>query len=196
MEKAAPAIKQKLRDALAPLKERQANLHGAREVIESTKTEIDKQGVSVVAKIEQSFHEFQEIVDQCKQELTEKATQFVKDKFGRLNVQEKDIVTAADTIQGLVDFVEENIENATEEELIAAHLQLLDRIDEEIKKKQLSSTDLDPMEEADIVVKVACEEELRKLCLDRFSVFCLPVDPAIVYSTRRGHQKCRGQQVI
>ena len=110
--------------------------------------------------------------------MLEEASSLVKGKLDALSVQEKGIDMASGTIQSLVDFVERNIENATEEELMDVHTQLLNRIDEETKKHQQSSGELEPVEEADIVVEVRCAEELRKLCREKAIVMKSPVDPA------------------
>ena len=71
---------------------------------------------------------------------------------------------ASGTVQSLVDFVEQNIENATEEELMSIHTQMMNRISEETKKHQCSKADLEPVEKANMIAEVKCAEELQKLC--------------------------------
>ena len=175
VKKAAPAIKQKLAERLVPLKEVHVNLCDANIRVKSTKSDIESQGASAVDKIEQSFQQLHDLLEQRKREMLEEASSLVKGKLNALSVQEKGIDMASGTIQSLVDFVERNIENATEEELMDVHTQLLNRIDEETKKHQQSSGELEPVEEADIVVEVRCAEELRKLCREKAIVM---VDPA------------------
>ena len=178
VKKAAPAIKQKLAERLVPLKEVRVNLCDANKSVKSTKSDIESQGASAVDKIEQSFQQLHDLLEQRKREMLEEASSLVKGKLDALSVQEKGIDMASGTIQSLVDFVERNIENATEEELMDVHTQLLNRIDEETKKHQQSSGELEPVEEADIVVEVRCAEELRKLCREKAIVMKSPVDPA------------------
>ena len=175
--KAAPAIKQKLAERLVPLKEVRVNLCDANKSVKSTKSDIESQGASAVDKIEQSFQQLHDLLEQRKREMLEEASSLVKGKLDALSVQEKGIDMASGMIQSLVDFVERNIENATEEELMDIHTQLLNRIDEETKKHQQSSGELEPVEEADIVVEVRCAEELRKLCHEK-AIVTSPVDPA------------------
>ena len=175
--KAAPAIKQKLAERLVPLKEVRVNLCDANKSVKSTKSDIKSQGASAVDKIEQSFQQLHNLLEQRKREMLEEASSLVKGKLDALSVQEKGIDMASDMIQSLVDFVERNIENATEEELMEVHAQLLNRIDEETKKHQLSSGELEPVEEADIVVEVRFAEELKKLCREK-AIMTSPVDPA------------------
>ena len=176
--KAAPAIKQKLAERLVPLKEVRVNLCDANKSVKSTKSDIESQGASAVDKIEQSFQQLHDLLEQRKREMLHEASRLVKGKLDALSVQEKGIDMASGMIQSLVDFVERNIENATEEELMDIHTQLLNRIDEETKKHQQSSGELEPVEEADIVVEVRCAEELRKLCREKAIVMKSPVDPA------------------
>ena len=175
--KAAPAIKQKLAERLVPLKEVRVNLCDANKSVKSTKSDIKSQGASAVDKIEQSFQKLHDLLEQRKREMLEEASSLVKRKLDALSVQEKGIDMASGMIQSLVDFVERNIENATEEELMDIHTQLLNRIDEETKKHQQSSGELEPVEEADFVVEVMCAEELRKLCREK-AIVTSPIDPA------------------
>ena len=178
VKKAAPAVKEKLAECLTPLKETQVTLCDAAKSIKSTKSDIKKQGASVAASIEQSFLELHEILERHKRELLKKTSNLVKGKLERLNVQEKGFEMASGTIQSLVEFVEQNIENATDEELMIVHTQMLNRIDEETRKhQQCNVADLDPVEEANIVVGVECAGELRKLCQERAVIITAPFNP-------------------
>jgi tripartite motif-containing protein 2/3 len=177
VKKAAPAIKEKLAERLAPLKETQTSLYDATKSVKSAKSDIEKQGATVAASIEQSFQELHEIIERRKRELLERTSSLVKGKLDRLNVQEKEFEIVSGTVQSLVEFVEQNIENATEEELMTIHTQILDRIDEETKKHQQSSAaDLEPVEEADIMVGVECAEELKILCHEEAIVSTSPIE--------------------
>ena len=178
VKKAAPAIKDKLAERLAPLRETQVSLCGATEVIRSTKSDIERRGAAAAASIEQSFQELHDILERHKRKLLEKMLSLVKGKLDRLSVQEKGIDMASGTVQSLVEFVQQNIENSTDEELMTIHTQMLNRIDEEMKKHQQSSAvDLEPVEEADIVVGVECAGELEKLCHEKAVIITSPVNP-------------------
>ena len=79
---------------------------------------------------------------------------------------------------------------------MSIHTQVLDRINEEIKKHEKSSVDLEPVE---IVVEVKCAEELRKPCHNNASVFssvCLLMLLGQPWPWRRWHQNCWDQQTI
>ena len=173
VKKAAPKAKEKLVENLAPLKEIQVSLHGATENVKSTKSAVEVQGASVATMIERSFAELHEIIEQCKQELLEKASNVTKGKLDRLSVQEKGVEIASSTVQSLVDFVEQNIENATEEELMSIHTQVLNRISDETKKHQCSSAELEPVEKANMIAEVGCTEEFKKMCQEKTGITVL-----------------------
>ena len=173
VKKAAPKTKEKLSENLAPLKDIQVSLHGATQTIKSTKAAVEAQGESVATTIEQSFNELHEIIEQRKRELLAKAASMIKGKLDRLSVQEKGFEMASGTVQSLVDFVEQNIENATEEELMSTHKQVMNRISEETKKHQCSRADLEPVEKANMIAEVKCAEELKKMCREKTAVILL-----------------------
>ena len=167
VKKTAPETKEKLTENLAPLKEIQVSLQGATQTVKSTKSDVEAQGASVANTIEQSFNKLHEIIKQRKRELLEKAASVTKGKLDRLSIQEKGFEMASGTIQSLVDFVEQNIENGTEEELMSIHMQVLNRISEETRKHQCNSAELKPVEKANMIVDVGCAKELKKVCQEK-----------------------------
>ena len=186
VKKAAPKTKEKLIENLAPLKEIQVSLHGATQTVKSTKSDVEAQGTSVATTIEQSFDELHQIIEQRKRELLEKAASVTKGKLDRLSVQEKGFEMASGTIQSLVDFVERNIENGTEEELMSVHMQVLNRISEETRKHQCSSAELEPVDKANMIVDVGCAKELKKVCQEKTNLLECSVDGPEMKDTEIG----------
>ena len=176
VKKAAPTTKEKLTESLAPLKEIQVSLDAATKSVRSTKSDVETQGVTTATAIERSFDKLHEIIKQRKREMLEKASSVTKRKLDRLTVQEKGFDIASGTIYSLVDFVEQNIENSTEEELMIIHMQVLNRVKEEIRKHQCSSADLQPVEEANMMVQVDCEKELKKICQEKTNLLEFSVE--------------------
>ena len=176
VKKAAPTTKEKLTESLAPLKEIQVSLDAATNTVRTTKSDVETQGVSTATAIERSFDKLHEIIEQRKREVLEKASRVTKRKLDRLTVQEKGFDIASGTIHSLVDFVEQNIENATEEELMTIHMQVLNRIKEETRKHQCTSTDLQPVEKANMMVQVDCEKELKKICQEKTNLLEFSVE--------------------
>ena len=186
VKKAAPKTKEKLSENLAPLKEIQVSLHGATQTVKSTKSAIEAQGEAVATQIEQSFNELHKIIEQCKRELLEKAASTTKGKLDRLSVQEKGFEMASGTVQSLVDFVEQNIENATEEELMSIHTQVMNRISEETKKHQCSKAELEPVEKANMMVDVGCAMEVKKICQEKTNLLKISVDIPVMKDAEVG----------
>ena len=176
VKKAAPTTKEKLTESLASLKEIQVSLDTATKTVRSTKSDVETQGASTATAIERSFDKLHEIIEQRKREMLEKASSVTKRKLDRLTVQEKGFDIASGTIHSLVDFVEQNIENATEEELMTIHLQVLNRVKEETRKHQCSSADLQPVEKADMMAQVDCEKELTKICQEKTNLLEFSVE--------------------
>lgn len=146
---------------LTPLKTILTGIYNATETVKSTKAEIESQGASAAAAIDQSFNELHDIIEQRKQEIVKELSSTTESKLNQLSVQKKEFEMSSSVIQSLVDFVERNITNATEEELLTIHMQMFNRIDEETRKYHQSTPSLEPVEEADIVVEVECAEEMR-----------------------------------
>ena len=186
VKKAAPKTKEKLSKNLAPLKEIQMSLHGAAQTVKSTKSAVEAQAESVATTIEQLFNELHEIIEQRKRELLEKAASMTKGKLDRLSVQEKGFEMASGTVQSLVDFVEQNIENATEEELMSIHTQVMNRISEETKKHQCSKADLEPVEKANLMVDVGCAMEVKKICQEKTYLFGISMDIPVMKDAEVG----------
>ena len=172
----ASKTKEKLIENLTPLKEIQVSLCGATENVRSTKSDVKTQGESVATTIERSFDKVHEIIEQRKRHFMEKASSIMKGKLDRLSIQEKGFEMASGMIQSLVDFVEQNIENATEEELMTIHSQILKRISEETRKHQCSSGTLEPVEKANLQVQVECGKEVTKVLKEKTNLLEFSVE--------------------
>ena len=162
--KAAPQAKQELIEHLEPLKEVQANLSKAAEVVQVTKSEVVAQGKFVATNIEQSFQELHDILKQHKKRLLVEASKIKEEKVSLLSTQKKGLNTASAVIQSLVDFVEQNLENATDEEFMTIHKQILSRIDNEAEEHRKGVIDLEPVEIADLKVEISCAEKIHQAC--------------------------------
>ena len=161
---AAPETKKKLMEHLTPLCEVQAGIQGAVRNVEGAKAEIVAMDESMTTSIKQSFKELRDILDKREKELLAETAATVEKKMNNLTVQQKKLEMSSGTIHSLVEFVERNVENATDEELMTFHTQMMTRISEETEKQRLSNVELYPVEEADREVTIDCVDELKKLC--------------------------------
>ena len=176
VKKAAPETKKKLTEQLVPLNEIQVGVRNAVKNVEETKCEIAAMGGSMITSIKQSFQELRDIVDKRERELLAETAAVVEQKTNRLDVQQKKLEMCSGTIQSLVEFVERNIENSTDEELMSIHTQMMSRIREETERQRQAGADLEPVEKADRVVVVECVDALKRQCEENASIIALPVN--------------------
>ena len=160
---AAPGTRQKLAERLLPLKGVQEKVSQAVEGVETRKKAIEEQGRHSAEHIQTSFQELHEIIERRKCELLQETAERVKEKLGNLTLQEKGFNMSLGTVQSLVDFVERTLENASDEEVVTIHGQILNRI-EGVEKQEKGGADLEPVEEVDIRVEVSVTETLKDVC--------------------------------
>ena len=176
MKKAVPKIQKKLKEHLTPLSESQKGIQDAIKNVEGAKAEVVAMDESMTTSIKQSFQELRDILDKREKELLAETAATVEKKMNNLTVQQKKLEMSSGTIQSLMEFVEKNVENATDEELMTIHTQMMTRISEETEKQQQTSAELAPVEAADKVVIVECKEELMKQCQENASIATLPMN--------------------
>ena len=179
VKKVVPETKKTLREHLTPLNELQMGVQNAIKNIKGVKAEIIGMDESMIASIKQSFQELRDILDKREKELLAETAATVEKKMNNLNMQQKKLEMNSGTIQSLVEFVERNIENATDEELMTIHTQMMTRISEEMEKQQQSNLELYLVEEADREVTINCASELKKLCQQSAKIAVTPVNVAI-----------------
>jgi DNA-binding beta-propeller fold protein YncE len=179
VKKAAPETKKNLREHMAPLNKIQDDMNNAVKNIEGAKAEVVAMDESMTTSIKQLFKELRDILDKREKELLAETAATVEKKMTNLTVQQKKLEMSSGTIQSLVEFVKRNVENATDEELMTIHTQMMTRISEETEKQRLNNLELDPVEEADREVTFDCESELKKLCRKNAKMAVAPVNVAI-----------------
>ena len=96
-------------------------------------------------------------------------------KLDNLGTQKKGFALATSEIQGLVEFVERSVENATDEEFMSLQQHIQEQIQEQCAKHE--RIDLIPAEVANVGVRVACAEGISDLCQKNAEVLVLRVDP-------------------
>jgi DNA-binding beta-propeller fold protein YncE len=170
VKKAAPETKKKLMEHLTPLGEIQAGIQGAVRNVEGAKAEIIAMDASMTTFIKQSFQELRDILDKREKELLAETAATVEKKMTNLTVQQKKLEMSSGTIQSLVEFVERSVENATDEELMTIHTQMMTRISEETEKQQRANTELTPVEKADRMVSIELARDLHKQCQEKASI--------------------------
>ena len=176
VKKAAPKIQKKLKEHLTPLNESQKGIQHAIKNVEGAKAEIVAMDETMTTSIKRSFQELRDILDKREKELLAETAATVERKMTNLTMQQKKLEMSSGTIQSLVEFVERSVENATDEELMTIHTQMMTRISEELEKQRQTSIELAPVENADKMVIIECKEELKKQCKENASIVTLPMN--------------------
>ena len=146
--KCAPESRKTLCDSLAPLRKIQADIAGAEKKLNATEAQVDTQRNEVCKSLEQSFNQLKALLDQRKVELVKKASTLALEKKDALAAQRKGLQVAQAEIQSLVEFVERNVDNTSDQDLMGIRTQLQTKVEEEEKQHQQLS--LEPATTADI----------------------------------------------
>ena len=162
VKKSAPQYKKTLKESLAPLAKIQTNLSAATREVEKVEREVSEQHKVVAGTIEQSFKQLYEILHKREKQLIERASELKQQKLDNLGAQKKGFALATSEIQGLVEFVERNVENATDEEFMSLQQHIQEQIQEQFAKHE--RVNLVPAEVANVSVRVACAEGISDLC--------------------------------
>ena len=214
VKKSAPRYKKTLKESLVPLAKIQTNLSAATREVEKVEREVSEQHKAVAGTIEQSFKQLYEILHNREKQLLDRASELKQQKLDNLGAQKKGFALSTSEIQGLVEFVECSVENATDEEFMSLQQHIQDQIQEQCTKHE--RIDLKPAEVANIGIRVACAEGISDLCQKNAEVINLPADPTkctaqgpgtkvaevsrsaqfTVRTVYQNGQLCREQQVV
>ena len=148
VKKCATQSRKSLRNSLTPLRNVQANITGADKKLVATEAQVDAQEKEVCQTIKRSFAHLKAILEQRETELLNKAVILAREKKDALTAQRKGLQMAETEIQSLVEFVERNIENTSDQDLMVICTHLQAKMEEEEKRHQQLS--LEPATTADI----------------------------------------------
>ena len=162
VKKSAPQYKKTLKESLTPLAGIQTNISAATSEIAKVEEEVSEQHTAVRDTIQESFKQLHEILRKREKQLLDRASELKQQKLDSLGAQRKGFALATSEIQGLVEFVERSIDNASDEEIMLLQQQIQDRVREQREKHE--RFDLIPAEVANIGVRVACAEGISDLC--------------------------------
>ena len=175
VKKSAPQYKKTLKESLVPLPKIQTNISAATREVEKVEREVSEQHKTVAGTIEQSFKQLYKILRKREKQLLDRVSELKQQKLDNLGAQKKGFALATSEIQGLVEFVERSVENATDEEFMSLQQHIHEQIQEQYAKHK--HTDLRPVEVANFSVRVACAEGISDLCEKNAEVIVLRVDP-------------------
>ena len=149
VKKCASESRKTLRESLAPLRGVCANIADAEKAIVAEKKAVISQNNVVRASIQQCFDKLKALLDQRKAELVRQANKLAQGKEDVLTAQAKDLQIAQTEIQSLVEFVERNIENTSDQDLMSIRTQLETKMKD--GEKHHRKTTLKPATTSDVV---------------------------------------------
>ena len=156
-KEAAPEARKKLKEKLKPLRELRVSLSHAVVQVQTTRYELEAQGLSVANNIHTSFLELQKILDDSRRELLEEAARRVQEKMDRLSL-------ACAEVQCALDHIEQCVGHHTDSEFMVMHAELACQIQRGVDEHDEGVVSLEPVEEVDVGVEVRCAEALQQLC--------------------------------
>ena len=130
VKKCASETRKTLLDALDPLRQIQAGFTSAEDAVLAEKDGVSTQNVDICKSIQQCFDKMKALLDQRKEELVKQANKLAQGKEEALTVQMKGLQVAQSEIQSLVEFVERNVANMSDRDLMSIHTQLQAKITE------------------------------------------------------------------
>ena len=175
---AAPDARKKLMEKLKPLRELKVSLSHAAVKVQTTRCEVEAQGLSVAKDIRTSFLELQKILDDHKRELLEEAARRVQEKMDKLSLQEESLSLACAEVQRVLDHIEQCVGHHTDSEFMGMHAELACQIQRGIEEHDEGVVSLEPVE-VDVGVEVRCAEALQQLCQTKAKLTQLSIAPVI-----------------
>ncbi len=185
---AAPSTKKELMSHLDSLGSAAVTLSSPIADIQTVKQEVEAQGRSVANTIHSSFDQLQLLLDKHKQQLLQEAADQIQCKMNKLSDQEECLALATATVRNIVDYTERFVEYSADSEVMSMHTEILERIDQEVTHGKLGGWCLEPVEEADMGVKVVCDESLLELFQTRAKITRLALYPAQFQVSSEGTQ--------
>ena len=177
-KEAAPDTRKKLMEKLKPLRELKVSLYHAVVDVQTTRCEVEAQGLSVAKDIRTSFLELQDILDDRKRELLEEAARRVQEKMDRLSLQEESLSLACAEVQSVLDHIEQCVGHHTDSEFMGMHAELACQIHRGVEEHDEGVVSLEPVKEVDVGVEVRCAEALQQLCQTKAMLTQLSTVPA------------------
>ncbi len=175
---AAPQAKEVLQRKATALRGKCSSLLREVEEIQTTKQEIEAQGVSVADTINTSFNQLQRILKGRKQQLLKESARKVREKTMKLSERERGVIGVHDKVECIVDYAEKLLEHSSDNEVMSMHTEIEKELDQEIQTQSQSGKSREPLEEADMGVEIKCCEALHQLCQTNAKICQLAIDPA------------------
>ena len=136
VRKAAPECRDKLRASLTPLQRGNIYILSAVETVAKREKEILETQSSMEDVIERLIEEMIEALKQRKRQLFHEASVLTEERLSAVRAQQKGLALSLAEAQSMVEFVEQSLERATNEEVMEMQQAIVSRVEDGCKKQQ------------------------------------------------------------
>lgn len=134
LAKCAPKSRKQLGTLTVPLLKIQADITVAEKRLQKVDSKIDEQEAKVEAAIKAAFDKLRTTLEARELELMNKLGKMVQEKRSAVMAQFSELQEANTEIQGVVDHVHQNLEGASDGELMTIRTQLESQVGEEVRR--------------------------------------------------------------
>ena len=176
IKQATPQCREALVQQMAPLKAAHKSYSDAADRAKAMISDIETQNTRTIGAVIQWIQEWTEIIQRYGHNVIVGVSGLAQGKIKNLTAQIKGFQSDSAIIQSLGEFCEQNLENATDEEFIELHKQILSRVEDECRKHK--DTNFELAEVSDVGVELPSNQRLSDLCHKEGKVVILNADPA------------------
>ena len=178
IKQATPQCREALVQQMAPLKAAHKSYSDAIDRAKAIISDIKTQNTRNIGAVNQWIQEWTEIIQRYGHSLIDKLSDLALAKIENLMAQIKSFQSDSAVIQSLEEFCEQNLENATDEEFIELHKQILSRVEDECRIVKHKDTNFELAEVSDVGVELPSNQGLSDLYRNEVKMVVLNADPA------------------
>jgi tripartite motif-containing protein 2/3/tripartite motif-containing protein 71 len=162
------------------------------EFIKERKTSVEDQRTTLTSSVDATFERLSKILMRRRDDLKAKITNLAQQKVVNLSTQQFNLEKLAGELERMAGFTEKILHSSTERELLTVYPFLHDRSKESIDSA--SSTNLSPVEAANIALKSSCGRDLTDLCRRNLEVYLEQANSASCSTEGPGLQSAQTMQ--
>ena len=194
INKAAEKCRVSLDESVAPVRNIQTGLVQALKEVETAEAQITENGTALHKAIDQSVDGLVSIMEKRRKELHSEATEMTGQKQTELTAHKKGTQLAMAEVESLVEFIDQNCQTASDQELLAVRKQMTKQAIEVLQRHQRPKKVLPhaPL----LIVELSCKKEITELVREKLQI-CMPslvikVDPLIAESLKKSPKELEG----
>ena len=176
--KAASQAREKLALDLKPLHDVVAELCNSTEEIRTSRIGVESLNTSIVRRVEDSFHQFQTILEYHKEDLLNEVSCKFRIKLDNLASQEKMVSNSLAAVTRVMEHTEQSIHHFSDTEIILMETEVRDTIHRVIDERGSDAVSLNPVEETNIEVDLCSPQDFTHFFHNKAKLVVLPVDPS------------------